>query len=216
MTSAQIAKRTGRPTLEKVAHKQSVRRQRARGNVAKRSTLPEYLEAHEIYTLMAHMGFRQKLLMQLLWRAGLRVSEALALDSSDFRLDAEPPHLRVKMGKGGKERLVPMHPDLVQDIKIALDVEIIEAGSIFNGTTRQTAWGWVKTAQKAAESDGTLPTGRKVIATHTFRHSAARHWLANGVQINVVSRWLGHASLQTTLPYLEILPDPMGYMERIP
>ncbi len=46
--------------------------------------------------------------------------------------------------------------------------------------------------------------------------TAARHWLASGVPINVVSQWLGHASLQTTIIYLEILPDPIGYMEKVP
>ncbi len=49
-----------------------------------------------------------------------------------------------------------------------------------------------------------------------LRHSAARHWLASGIPINVVSRWLGHASLQTTLIYLEVLPDPLGDIERVP
>ena len=62
---------------------------------------------------------------------------------------------------------------------------------------------------------GAIPAGRKV-ATHTLRHSAARHWLASGIPINVVSRWLGHASLQTTLIYLQILPDPLGDMDRVP
>ena len=60
-----------------------------------------------------------------------------------------------------------------------------------------------------------LSVGRKV-GTHTLRHSAARHWLSSGIPINVVSRWLGHASLQTTLIYLEILPDPLGEMGRVP
>ncbi len=78
-----------------------------------------------------------------------------------------------------------------------------------------TAWRWVKIALKRAVELNQIPYGRKV-ATHTLRHSAARHWLASGVPINVVSRWLGHASLQTTLIYLEILPDPSGYMERVP
>ena len=39
---------------------------------------------------------------------------------------------------------------------------------------------------------------------------------SSGIPINVVSRWLGHASLQTTLIYLEILPDPLGEMGRVP
>ena len=60
-----------------------------------------------------------------------------------------------------------------------------------------------------------IAEGRKV-GTHTLRHSAARLWLASGIPVNVVSRWLGYASIQTTLVYLEVLPDPLGEMERVP
>ena len=81
-------------------------------------------------------------------------------------------------------------------------------------TTRSTAWRWVKAALARAQERGTIPAGRWV-GTHTLRHSAARHWLAEGVPINHVSKWLGHASIQTTLIYLDILPDPSGYMDRV-
>ena len=81
--------------------------------------------------------------------------------------------------------------------------------------SRSTAWRWVSSALERAQGLGAIPEGRKV-GTHTLRHSAARHWLASGIPINVVSRWLGHASLQTTLVYLEVLPDPLGEMDRVP
>ncbi|PKB62793.1 MAG: hypothetical protein BZY67_03335 [SAR202 cluster bacterium Io17-Chloro-G1] len=60
-----------------------------------------------------------------------------------------------------------------------------------------------------------MPAVRKA-ATHTLRHSAARHWLSSGIPINMGSRWLSHSSLQTTLIYVEILPDPLGEMGRAP
>ena len=60
-----------------------------------------------------------------------------------------------------------------------------------------------------------IAEGRKV-GTHTFRHSAARHWLGSGIPINVVSKWLEYASIQTTLVYLEVLLDPLGDMQRVP
>ena len=217
MTRTSIARRTGRPTRAETQRRESVRRQAATQSVRhRRKTLPEYLEASEVAVMLEHgVSVRHKLIMQIQWRAGLRVSEVLALDSSDLRIDADPPHIFVRAGKGDKDRLVPMHPDLRRDIQLGYNFEFIGRGPLFEGTTRQSAWEWAKEAQKRAEADGTLPPGRK-IGTHTFRHSAARHWLANAVPINVVSRWLGHASLQTTLPYLEILPDPLGQMERIP
>ena len=57
--------------------------------------------------------------------------------------------------------------------------------------------------------------GRR-IGTHTLRHSYARHLLMNGVPINALSRWLGHANLSTTLVYLELVPDPAGSLARVP
>ena len=57
--------------------------------------------------------------------------------------------------------------------------------------------------------------GRK-IGTHTLRHSYARHLLMNGIQFNYLSHWLGHSSIQTTLIYLELVPDPSGSLDRVP
>ena len=55
---------------------------------------------------------KAELLILLQWRAGLRLSEALNVAASDFSLDADMPALRVRMGKGGKSRIVPVHPEL--------------------------------------------------------------------------------------------------------
>ena len=55
-----------------------------------------------------------------------------------------------------------------------------------------------------------------VFGTHTLRHSYARHLLMNGIPINYLSRWLGHSSIQTTLIYLELVPDPTGSLVNVP
>ena len=78
-----------------------------------------------------------------------------------------------------------------------------------------TAWRWVKTAVKRAEELGTISPGKR-IGTHTLRHSYARHLLMNGIPINYLSRWLGHSSIQTTLIYLELVPDPTGSLAAVP
>ena len=78
-----------------------------------------------------------------------------------------------------------------------------------------TAWRWVKTAVKRAEELGAIAPG-KHISTHTLRHSYARHLLLNGIPINYLSRWLGHSSIQTTLIYLEVVPDPSGSLAMVP
>ena len=66
-----------------------------------------------------------------------------------------------------------------------------------------------------AEQLGAIPPGWEV-STHTFRHSYARHLLINGIQLNYLSRWLGHSSIQTTLIYLELVPDPSGSLAAVP
>ena len=75
--------------------------------------IPEYLEADEVNAIIrAAPNPKAKLLMLEQWRAGLRVSEALDLEVRDLSLDTATPTLRVRSGKGGKTRLVPVHPEL--------------------------------------------------------------------------------------------------------
>ena len=184
--------------------------------LVRRRVLPEYLEYGEIQTLLKSAPSEQaRLLILLQWRAGLRVSEALALQMGDLSLEGDRPTLRVRRGKGNKQRVVPVHPEL----RAALNTLIGYVGGKKAGCLlpnhRTTAWTWVRKSMARAVENGLLAPGRQV-GTHTLRHSAARHWLASGVPLNVVSRWLGHSSLQTTLIYLEILPDPLGNMERVP
>ena len=139
------------------------------------------------------------------WRAGLRIAEALALEVGDLHLAADPPVLKVRQGKGRKDRLVPIHGELQVALSNHMRYKRLTAGPLVC-VNSSTAWRWYKAALAQAQQNGEIPQGRRV-ATHALRHSAARHWLASGVPLNRVSVWLGHASLQTTLIYLEILPD---------
>ena len=181
-------------------------------------TLPEYLEATEVAALISCCPKddpRHSLLILVQWRAGLRRAEACALAREDLFLEGETPTLKVRQGKGKKARVVPVHVEL----RDALAAYVWARGKISSktllGVSGSQAWRWVIAARDEAMKRGLIPAGCR-IATHTLRHSAARHWLASGVPINVVSRWLGHSTLATTLVYLQILPDPTGYMERVP
>ena len=200
------------------------RRRRPRGQHPKRvdsgqklvpKLLPQYLEAHEVQAIIrAADDPRARLLMTEQWRAGLRVSEALALEVADLSLDAELPTVRVRSGKGRKSRIVPVHPELRAAFSMALAYGNVSEGRIID-VHRTTAWRWVQKAVERAEQLGAIPLGREV-GTHTFRHSYARHLLMNGIPINYLSRWLGHSSIQTTLIYLELVPDPSGSLAAVP
>ena len=200
------------------------RRRRPRGRYPKtqdgaapkrEKRIPEYLEADEVNAIIgAAPNPKAKLLMLEQWRAGLRVSEALDLEVRDLSLYTPNPTIRVRSGKGGKTRLVPVHPELHGALGSALaygdisQVRIVEAHPA-------TAWRWVQAAVKCAEELGAIAPGKRV-GTHTLRHSYARHLLMNGIPINYLSRWLGHSSIQTTLIYLELVPDPTGSLAAVP
>ena len=178
--------------------------------------LPEYIEAHEVNALMrAAPNPRARLLMMIEWRAGLRVSEALALEVGDLSLDVELPTLRVRQGKGRKARIVPVHPELHSALTSALQFGNIDIEDKIVKASRSTADRWVRDATAAAQRDGAIAPGRR-ISNHTLRHSYARHLLTSGIPINYLSRWLGHSSIQTTLIYLELVPDPTGSLAMVP
>ena len=177
--------------------------------------IPEYLEAHEVQAIIrAADDPRARLLMTEQWRAGLRVSEALALEVSDLSLDVALPTIRVRSGKGRKARVVPVHPELGAAFSTALAYGNVSEGRIID-VHRTTAWRWVQKAVERAEQLGAIPLSHEV-GTHTLQHSYARHLLMSGIPINYLSRWLGHSSIQTTLIYLVLVPDPTGTLAMVP
>ena len=84
------------------------------------------------------------------WRAGLRVSEALALEVADLSLDAELPTIRVRQGKGRKARVVPVHPELGAAFSTALTNGNVSEGDVH----RTTTWGWMQKAVERVEHLG--------------------------------------------------------------
>lgn len=178
--------------------------------------LPEYIEAHEVNALLrAAPNPKSRLLMMIEWRAGLRVSEALALEVGDLSLDVDLPTLRVRQGKGRKARIVPVHPELHSALSSALQFGNIDAEDKIVKASCSTADRWIREATAGAQKAGAIALGRK-ISNHTLRHSYARHLLTSGIPINYLSRWLGHSSIQTTLIYLELVPDPSGSLAMVP
>ena len=153
------------------------RRRRPRGTHPKRSDnssqprkLPEYLEAHEAEAIIrASDNPGAKLLMiEQQWRAGLRIAEAMALEVADLSLDAEPPTLRVRAGKGNRSRIVPMHRELQGALRSALSYGSIGQGRLVD-VHPSTAWRWVRAAVRRAEE-----LGRSYPAQDRHTHPAAQ------------------------------------------
>ena len=134
--------------------------------------------------------------------------------SAHLPLNSHQPIIRVRQVKGSRSRIVPVNPELLNALAAVLQFAGMERGPIV-GASRSTAWRWAQEAAARAKALGALTEGRTV-GTHTFRHSYARHLLLHGVPINYVSRRLVHRSIQTTLIYLELVPDPVGRLSGIP
>ncbi len=144
---------------------------------------------------------RDAAVLALLYGAGLRISEALALTGGDAPL---PEVLRIR-GKGGRERLVPVLPALraaVEDYRALCPHTLTTDGPLFRGA-RGGALN-PRLVQKAVETLR-LQLGLPATATpHALRHSFATHLLAAGGDLRVIQELLGHASLSTTQAYTAV------------
>ena len=156
------------------------RYRRPRGQYQKRrdsergpKPLPEYLEAHDVAALIrAAPNPRASLLMLIQWRAGLRVSEALALEVRDLSLDSDLPTIHVRQGKGSKPRVVPVHPELHAGLASALQFGNIAQGDRIVKASRSTADRWIRSAAARAESDFTWAAHLEPYATAFLRSTS--------------------------------------------
>ena len=172
-------------------------------------SLPKALSEREIEVLLAApdiaspLGLRDKAMLELMYAAGLRVSELVDLPATAVNL--RQGALRVT-GKGGKERLVPMGEEAQHWLQRYLaDARPALAGKralapLFLGTTgeppnRQAFWLLVKRYAAVAGIDPAK------ISPHGLRHSFATHLLNHGADLRALQMLLGHASLSTTQIY---------------
>ncbi len=153
---------------------------------------------------------RDRALLELLYAAGLRVSEATGLDRDN--LDLADGTVRV-IGKGDKERMVPLGEvaagwlsTYLRDVRPGLlalgRAPTVHGGPVFlsdrgRRLTRQQAWATVGRAAAIAGLAGR-------VTPHTLRHSFATHLLEGGADLRIVQELLGHASISTTQIYTHL------------
>lgn len=160
--------------------------------------------------ISTYLGFRDRCIMELFYSSGLRISELVGLNRQDF--DERNFRLRI-MGKGRKERIVPMtqtaakwlkdylnHPErhqAVDDHKAEVDEKAIFLNK----------WGKRLTARSVDRHfEGYLKKSGLVgkITPHTIRHTIATHWLEKGMDLKTIQILLGHRSLATTTIYTQV------------
>ena len=173
--------------------------------------LPHVLSKEEVESLLSapdtskKLGLRDSAMLELIYAAGLRVSELIGLSLDNVNLQVG--YLRIK-GKGGKERIVPVHEIALNKINTYLNNERPElaanqSGNIIflsrNGKPLDRMGFWY-IIRKYALSAGVSTK----ISPHTFRHSFATHLLENGADLRVIQELLGHSDISTTQIYTQI------------
>ena len=172
--------------------------------------LPNVLSEEEVVALLDSVdlsvwqGLRDKAILEVLYGCGLRVSEAVGLKMSCIFL--KEGFVRV-IGKGDKERLVPLGEMAAEAIEKYLDVrpdpadtessDILFLNRFGRPLSRVSMFNMIKKQAVAAAI-------RKEISPHTFRHSFATHLLEHGADLRVVQEMLGHESISTTEIYTHI------------
>jgi integrase/recombinase XerC len=179
---------------------------------AYRKPLPQFLTADQMERLLGGPALRlqagtntqdqaltDQLMFELLYGAGLRVSELVGLRFGD--VDQRQQMLRVR-GKGGKERLVPCGPAAAALIAVvrtqrqpAADDAVLASGG------RPLTAGWVQRRLKVYLADAGLPMD---LTPHKIRHSYATHLLQGGCDLRLLQELLGHSSLSTTQVYTHL------------
>ena len=173
--------------------------------------LPDTLSVREVEALLAApgiddpLGWRDRALLELGYGAGLRVSELCGLVLTDLLL---PESLVRVLGKGGKQRLVPIGRNTIGAVSVYLHSlrPTLDRGKsggrvLLNARgeplSRVGAWNIVKRATERAGIE-------KRVTPHTLRHSFATHLLEGGADLRAVQEMLGHADLSTTQIYTHV------------
>lgn len=169
--------------------------------------LPNFVAEKDIQTLFDHVEFpdtwkgeTERLLLQLFYQTGMRLSEAIGLKETDVNV----PNNTIKvLGKGNKERIIPLNPELKIAIQAYLQKKQVE--------------GLASTASLFVSENGKPLSPRSVYASvkhylslvttiqkrspHVLRHTFATHLTNHGADLNAVKELLGHSSLAATQVY---------------
>lgn len=174
------------------------------------STPPTVLSMDEVRMVLGTARAPQiRAFLTTVYSCGLRLAEALALEVSD--IDSERMMLRVRRGKGGKDRDVPLPHSTLEMLRVywkthrnpqLLFPALGRSGKEGHTARRPMAQGSVQSALQRILKE--LPKIKKHATIHTLRHSYATHLLEAGVNIRQVQQYLGHASLVNTMIYLHV------------
>jgi integrase/recombinase XerD len=172
-------------------------------------SLPKFLLNEEVERLLdspdlsTDIGLRDKAMLEVLYATGLRVSELVALKMTDLNLDLG---YLITLGKGSKERTVPMGQSAVGWLKKYINarhrlLKVKNSNVLFLNTrgqavNRQSFWKTIVAYGEKAQIGHITP--------HLLRHSFATHLIENGADLRSVQMMLGHSNITTTQIYTHV------------
>jgi integrase/recombinase XerD len=172
--------------------------------------LPDPLSRDEVEAIITQpdnspRGLRDRAMLELMYGAGLRVSELVALRVSD--VDLEEGLVRC-VGKGARERVVPTGRRAIEAVRVYMQrgrpyLGRMQRGDVLflnhrgQGITRQAVFQLVRDHARAAGV-------QQVVTPHTMRHSFATHLIEGGCDLRAVQEMLGHATIETTQVYTHV------------
>lgn len=186
--------------------------------------LPTYLTVEEIDKLLDieitdAFSARNKSILELLYSSGLRISELIGLEFKN--IDLNDCIIRV-MGKGSKERIVPINDVAIHYLKkyvkdyrhLLVKTEQNNYIYLNNHGKKMTRQGVFKMIKKITMEKGI----KKDVSPHTLRHSIATHMLENGADLRIIQEFLGHSDIGTTQIYTHLTNQKLknDYMEYFP
>lgn len=137
---------------------------------------------------------RHKMLVRFLWMTGTRITEAVSLRKKDIDFNQYLMTIRWLKNRKYQTRVIPLHPTLRNILEVY--TAKMKSEDLIFPFTRQRAW------QVTERLLGGNP--------HRLRHSFAVNWLRSGGEITILRRMMGHARLESTLIYLQIVPVDQG------
>ena len=185
-------------------------------SISTKISLPKTLDVNTVISLIEKIkpddpkSIRDRLIFEFLYGTGCRISELVNTDLQD--IDFESNIVKIRFGKGSKQRLIPLGKSLKNSIEAYViqvrnnlpnfqKIDALLLNSKGKRLTRQSIWVVIN---KYAQEQGI-----KDLTPHTLRHAFATHLLEGGADVRVVQELLGHSSINTTQIYTHVTVDKL-------
>jgi len=172
------------------------------------SKFPEFLTKEETRRLIESINNpKHRLMIEVMYGGGLRVSELLNLKISDLKINEG--YGFVRQGKGRKDRIFVLSKICLDKIRNLIEMEKLNTADDFLFLTNRREKYSERSAQEIVKRATLLAGIKKNVHPHTLRHSFATHLIQNGASLNEVQAMLGHKSPETSMVYVHMASPSM-------